>query len=111
MEQRIERGCVVTFRTPDGTLTSGSAKEGTLMELARELGVRGIEGQCGGFVACGTCHIHIPEDWIARIGSATPDEVTMLEYDPNFSILSRLSCQIAVHPSLDGLEVYIPGGA
>lgn len=100
---------VIGFVQRDGTVVSGTANVSSVMELALELGVRGIEGQCGGFVACGTCHVHVPEEWIERIGRASPDEVTMLEYEPTFSPLSRLSCQIVLEPDLDGLVVIIPG--
>ena len=100
---------VIGFTQRDGTVVSGSADVSSVMELALELGVRGIEGQCGGFVACGTCHVHVPEEWIERIGRASPDEITMLEYEPSFSPFSRLSCQIALEPDLDGLVVIIPG--
>lgn len=100
---------VITFVQRDGAVISGTADVSSVMELALELGVRGIEGQCGGFVACGTCHVHVPEEWIERIGRASPDEVTMLEYEPSFSSLSRLSCQIALASDLDGLVVTIPG--
>jgi 2Fe-2S ferredoxin len=100
---------VITFVQRDGTVVSGTADVSSVMELALELGVRDIEGQCGGFVACGTCHVHVPEEWIARIGRASADEVTMLEYEPSFSPVSRLSCQIALAPDLDGLVVTIPG--
>jgi 2Fe-2S ferredoxin len=103
-------GARICFVQSDGSVTHATAHSGSLMELAVALGIKGIEGQCGGYLACGTCHIHIPEEWIARIGSATPDEVTMLEFEPQFSALSRLSCQIDVHPDLDGLVVTIPGG-
>ena len=100
---------VIGFIQRDGTIISGTADVPSVMELALELGVHGIEGQCGGFVACGTCHVHVPEEWIERIGRASPDEVTMLEYEPAFSPFSRLSCQIALTPDLDGLVVKIPG--
>lgn len=99
----------IGFVQRDGTVVSGSADVASVMELALELGVCGIEGQCGGFVACGTCHVHVPEEWIERVGRASPDEITMLEYEPSFSPLSRLSCQIALAPDLDGLVVTMPG--
>lgn len=109
MQQITSAMCVIGFRTADGGVTTGQANSGSLMELALALGVRGIEGQCGGYVACGTCHIHIPDEWIDRIGRATPDEVTMLEYEPSYTPHSRLSCQIAVRPELDGLVVDVQG--
>jgi 2Fe-2S ferredoxin len=99
----------IGFRHHDGTISWGRASTGSLMTLAVELGVVGIEGQCGGYLACGTCHVHIAPEWIDRIGSATPDEVLMLEFEPGFSPLSRLSCQIELSPALDGLIVTVPG--
>lgn len=100
---------VVGFQQQNGTLLTGEASSGSMMELAVTLGVTGIEGQCGGYLACATCHVHIPPEWIERVGHATPDEVTMLEFEPNFSPHSRLSCQIEIGPDLDGLIVTIPG--
>lgn len=100
---------VIGFRQQDGVLITGEASSGSLMALAVERGVRGIEGQCGGYLACGTCHVHIPPEWIDRVGRATLDEITMLEFEPHFSPLSRLSCQIEISPDLDGLVVTIPG--
>lgn len=100
---------VIGFQQQDGILTKGEASSGSLMALAVEIGVKGIEGQCGGYLACGTCHVHIPPEWIDRVGRASPDEVTMLEFEPGFSPLSRLSCQIEISPALDGLIVAISG--
>jgi 2Fe-2S ferredoxin len=100
---------VVGFRQQDGTIIHGEASSGSMMALAVALGVPGIEGQCGGYLACGTCHVHLPAEWIARIGGATADEVTMLEFEPNFLPCSRLSCQLEIGADLDGLIVTIPG--
>jgi 2Fe-2S ferredoxin len=103
------RPVTIGFRHHDGTISWGQANAGSLMTLAVELGVAGIEGQCGGYLACGTCHVHVSPDWIERIGSAPPDEVLMLEFEPGFSPLSRLSCQIELSSALDGLIVTVPG--
>jgi len=100
---------LIGFQLQSGTLIEGEASSGSMMALAVELGVSGIEGQCGGYLACGTCHVHIPPEWIERVGRATPDEVTMLEFEPSFSPYSRLSCQIEIGPALEGLVVTIPG--
>lgn len=101
---------VIGFRQRDGSIKVTEVTAGSLMELALDLGVVGIEGQCGGYLACGTCHVHVPDAWIERLGRATADEVTMLEFEPFFSPSSRLSCQINVCAELDGLIVDIPGG-
>jgi 2Fe-2S ferredoxin len=95
----------IRFREKDGTIREGWAERGSVMELALALGVRGIEGQCGGSVSCGTCHVHVAPAWIGRTGPATQAETDMLEFEPTLGPHSRLSCQIDVTPALDGLTV------
>jgi 2Fe-2S ferredoxin len=95
----------IRFRERDGTIREGSADRGSAMELALSLGVRGIEGQCGGSISCGTCHVHVPAEWMDRVGPATAAETDMLEFEPTFSSQSRLSCQIQLTPPLDGLTL------
>lgn len=95
----------IRFREKDGTIREGTADGGSAMELALRLGVRGIEGQCGGSISCGTCHVHVPPDWIGRTGPATRAETDMLEFEPTFGPTSRLSCQIVLGPELDGLTL------
>ena len=101
---------VIGFRQRDGTIRSADVTAGSLMEAALDMGVSGIEGQCGGFLACATCHVHLPDEWRDRVGPATADEVTMLEFEPHFTPASRLSCQLSVCAEFDGLIVDIPGG-
>jgi 2Fe-2S ferredoxin len=95
----------ILFREKDGTLREGVAERGTVMELAVAIGVRGIEGQCGGSISCGTCHVHVPPEWAAVAGPASGSEADMLEFEATFSPQSRLSCQIPIRPELDGLTV------
>ena len=99
----------INFIQPDGVLRQGTAPGGSVMEMARAIGVLGIDGQCGGCVSCGTCHVHIPPEWIDRVGRASASEVDLLEFEPSFAENSRLSCQIAVTPALDGLVVHVMG--
>lgn len=100
----------IRFREADGTIREGSAEGGSAMELALRLGVRGIEGQCGGSISCGTCHVHVPPDWIDRTGPASKAEIDMLEFEPGFGPASRLSCQIELGPALDGLTLDVANG-
>lgn len=95
----------IRFRERDGTIREGKAEQGSAMELALQLGVRGIEGQCGGSISCGTCHVHVPPDWQERVGPASQHEIDMLEFEPTFAPNSRLSCQIALTSALDGLTL------
>ncbi len=72
-------------------------------------GIEGIVGECGGGLACATCHCYVDEAWLARAGTPSEAEMQMLdsassEVRPN----SRLSCQIAVTETLDGLVVRLP---
>ena len=99
----------ITFIQKDGVSRQGVASGGSVMELARANGVRGIDGQCGGCVSCGTCHVQIPPEWIDRIGRASASEVDILEFEADFTENSRLSCQIAVTPAIDGLVVHVMG--
>ncbi len=80
-----------------------------LMEALRDSEL-GVLGTCGGNCSCGTCHVYVAESWMAKLAPRTEDEQAMLdaiaelvEVKPN----SRLSCQIEVTESLDGLEVKI----
>jgi 2Fe-2S ferredoxin len=100
----------IRFREKDGTIREGSATTGSAMQLALAIGVRGIEGQCGGSISCGTCHVHVPQDWIDRTGQASAAEADMLEFEPGFGPTSRLSCQIAITPALDGLTLDVATG-
>lgn len=80
-----------------------------LMEALRDSDLD-VLGTCGGNCSCGTCHVYVSEAWMAKLPPRTEDEQAMLEaiaelveVKPN----SRLSCQIEVDASLDGLEVEI----
>ena len=80
----------------------------TIMEAASAHLVPGILGDCGGCVSCGTCEAIIDEDWAARLPPRGDDEVDLLhdaqENDPRI----RLTCQIQVTDSLDGMVVRLP---
>ena len=100
----------ITFIEQDGTARVVEGQSGTLMELARNAGVRGIVGECGGSCACGTCHVHLSDAGLALLGGASAAEMNMLEFEPGTTAASRLSCQIMVGPALDGLRVTVAGG-
>jgi len=60
-----------------------------------------IEATCGGMALCATCHIEILSDTPLR--EANEEEWLILGSLPNFTDRSRLSCQISIEDSLDGL--------
>ncbi len=99
----------VNFVSFDGTThTIESAGGESVMEVATNNGVPGIEGDCGGEAACGTCHIIVDEAWIAATGTRTDMEDQMLELSEELEPNSRLACQVKVSADMDGLTVRLP---
>lgn len=80
----------------------------SLMQAAVDRLIPGIEGDCGGLCACGTCHVYVPEEWQARCGVPDELEAGMLEFAFDVRPESRLACQIEITESLDGLVVHMP---
>ncbi len=100
----------VIFKQPGGeTQSVTAAPDSTLMVAALHNGIDGIEAECGGGLACGTCHVYVDEAWLDHLPPAAEDELAMLEEvtAPRRSN-SRLACQIHLSDKLDGLTVRIP---
>ena len=95
----------IHFIEADKTKISVEASAGTLMELAIANGIDGIENSCGGLCSCATCHVHIAKQSLGLVGERSEQEEDMLEFEENVTNCSRLSCQIEVTESLDGLVV------
>ena len=81
----------------------------TVMEGAVQNNIPGIDADCGGGMACATCHVYVKDEWFDKINKKSEGEDDMIDqaYEPKKS--SRLSCQIQVSPEIDGLEVHLPG--
>ena len=80
----------------------------SVMEGAVQNDIPGIDADCGGGMACATCHVYVKEDWFNKIPKKEDGEEDMLDmaFEPKSN--SRLSCQIVVSDEIDGLEVNIP---
>ena len=80
----------------------------SVMEGAVQNDIPGIDADCGGGMACATCHVYVKEDWFNKLPSKLEGEDDMLDqaYEPKKN--SRLSCQIIVSDDLDGLIVDMP---
>jgi 2Fe-2S ferredoxin len=80
----------------------------SVMEGAIQNDIPGIDADCGGAMACSTCHVYVEENWFNKIPKAEDAEVDMIDmaYEPKKN--SRLSCQIIVSDELDGLEIATP---
>jgi ferredoxin, 2Fe-2S len=100
----------VTYLEPQGReVTLEVAVGSSVMSAASAAGVEGIEAQCGGNMACATCHCYVQEGWLDRLPPPSADERLMLEnVVAERRPCSRLSCQLVVQPELDGLIVQFP---
>lgn len=101
----------VTYVSSDGkSATYEVANEENVMRGALEHEVEGIIGECGGGLACATCHCYVDEAWAGKVGTPTSqDERDMLEMAAaEQRPTSRLSCQIEMTDELDGLIVHLP---
>jgi ferredoxin, 2Fe-2S len=80
----------------------------TVMEGAVQNDIPGIDADCGGGMACATCHVYVKEEWFDKLPKKEDGEEDMLDmaYEPNQ--FSRLSCQVIVSNEIDGLVVSIP---
>ena len=78
------------------------------MEGAVQNDIPGIDADCGGSMACATCHVYVKEDWFPKLSNKETGEDDMLDqaYEPKAN--SRLSCQITVSDELNGLVVHLP---
>ena len=80
----------------------------SVMEGAVQNNIPGIDADCGGGMACATCHVYVNEEWKDKLPAKEDGEEDMLDmaFEPKQN--SRLSCQLIVSDELDGLIVNIP---
>jgi ferredoxin, 2Fe-2S len=99
----------ITYVEHNGTQHVVDAEVGkSLMQTALDHLVPGILGDCGGACSCGTCHCYVPAEWEGRLPPKAEGEDMMLEGTLHTEANSRLSCQLAVTPEMDGLVVHLP---
>ena len=99
----------ITYNTHENKIHTVDVQNGlTVMEGAVQNDIPGIDADCGGGMACATCHVYVNEEWLDKLLAKEDGEEDMLDmaYEPNK--FSRLSCQIVVSDDLDGLVVNIP---
>ena len=80
----------------------------SVMEGAVQNNIPGIDADCGGSMACATCHVYVKEEWFNKLPKKEDGEEDMLDmaFEPKKN--SRLSCQLMVSDQLDGLVVNLP---
>ena len=99
----------IVYVEANGTEHEVNVPAGTsLMQGAVNHLVPGIEGDCGGLCACGTCHVYIADAWRSLCGETDELEQGMLEFAYDVNDSSRLSCQIDVTEEMEGMRVQMP---
>ena len=99
----------ITYKDFQGNLKTIEVESGlSVMEGAIQNDIPGIDADCGGSMACATCHVYVEESWLNKLPKADDGEVDMIDmaFEPKKN--SRLSCQLTVSDDLDGLVVTTP---
>jgi|TARA_B000000557_G_scaffold172204_1_gene140053 2Fe-2S ferredoxin len=99
----------ITYKDFQGNSKTIEVENGlTVMEGAIQNNIPGIDADCGGSMACATCHVYVEEKWLNKIQKAEEAEEDMIDmaFEPKKN--SRLSCQLIVSEELDGLIVTTP---
>ena len=99
----------ITYVEHSGKLHTIQVQNGlTVMEGAVQNNIPGIDADCGGSMACATCHVYVKEEWFNKLPKKEDGEEDMLDmaFEPKKN--SRLSCQLMISDQLDGLVVNLP---
>ena len=99
----------IIYNTFDNQTYSIDVQNGlSVMEGAVQNDIPGIDADCGGGMACATCHVYVDENWLDKLPKKEDGEEDMLDmaFEPKKN--SRLSCQLIVSDELDGLILNIP---
>jgi len=79
----------------------------SVMEGAVNNNINGIVAECGGACACATCHSYIDPAWLDKLPPMDDMEDSMLDAAYDRRDNSRLTCQIEMNDSLDGLVLQV----
>ena len=99
----------ITYIEHNGKIHSIEVANGlSVMEGAVQNNIPGIDADCGGSMACATCHVYVKEEWFNKLPKKEDGEEDMLDmaFEPKKN--SRLSCQLMISDQLDGLVVNLP---
>ena len=99
----------ITYKDKLGNSKTLEVEKGlSVMEGAIQNNVPGIDADCGGSMACATCHVYVEEKWLDKLPKLEEGEIDMIDmaFEPKKN--SRLSCQLIVTDEMDGLEVTTP---
>ena len=70
----------ITYITHDKQSYTVEVQNGlTVMEGAVQNDIPGIDADCGGGMACATCHVYVKEDWFNKLPKKEDGEEDMLD--------------------------------
>ena len=99
----------ITYKDNQGNSKTIEVEKGlSVMEGAIQNNIPGIDADCGGSMACATCHVYVEEKWLDELPKVEEGEADMIDmaFEPKKN--SRLSCQLIVSEELEGLVVTTP---
>ena len=99
----------ITYLNKSGGSETVEVENGlSVMEGAVQNNIPGIDADCGGALCCATCHVYVKEEWLNKLEKKEDAEEDMLDLAIEPKKNSRLSCQLIVSDSLEGLIVTTP---
>ncbi len=112
IHSKIENVTDITINVllPDGQIMKLEAPTDMGLSLMEFLKANeyDILATCGGMALCATCHVEVINGF-ELLEEASNDEYAMLDNLQNITATSRLSCQLKLSSSLDGITVKILG--
>jgi 2Fe-2S ferredoxin len=98
----------IKYIDPTGKVHAIDAAEGdTLMSVATCHSVAGIDGDCGGNGACGTCMVQLDPHTMANLNPPSASERELLDYLGASQSEHRLGCQIKLDQTLQDITVKV----
>ena len=65
----------ITYKDYQGNSKTINVENGlSIMEGAIQNEIPGIDADCGGSMACATCHVYVKEDWLDKLPKAEDAE-------------------------------------
>lgn len=101
----------ITFVDRNGNKIEVEADIGdTLLDVAKDNDIDGVEGACGGTLACSTCHCVFKQEDFDKLELEEIDEeeLDMLDLAFGLTDTSRLVCALEVTKEMDGIEITVP---
>ncbi len=93
----------INFVRGDEVLTTTMSVGRTMLDAAKKLNIPEIPAICNGSYNCGTCHVHIDQEWVDKIEPMDPGsmELFMLK-----DLIIMMKTEVAFAVQMDIYDVY-----